>query len=669
MIRRQQPPASDRTNRQMRLLHISDIHVGTPHVGSHQQLVLERLIEAVESEVQEGGDFDILAITGDVVWGQDSNTIPLTEQWNQAAALVPRLQNAAGIESGEQVLIAPGNHDLTRARVNQVNRAFMRTCDWHKFDRALGESASRPNLLAGLREFDDFLTTLGLPGSGRFLADGYYSTVLNINGTTYGVGVGNTAFAAFGPHDGVDDQNHLHFGQSQLNKLVLDLRHCDTTILLTHHPVTWLTNPEEMWIDGRIRDEFDIHLHGHEHRLTVNDTSTLLHLATGATYDHEASSVRNYFSSLEIDPDVRSARLRVWELTDDSGHQWRPTESVRFENGYKKELQAGHLFPKIPTEPPALLAQPAGVAAVPPTGPRSMIALLEERYRFRWITGDYTEDGFASSVFWPVRLRAPTIIHAVQAFVAGGLVAQGAEVNLVVDDLGDPDTNNRQGLERKLRAWMDLVNPESSAQLTVTYLRDALDTAEAAAAGWAIVRSWWSVPTETLHNVFAVSKLVGDGKLWVDSAERSPRKLMSPPMIWAGLAQTYATQTGRAVITLCGDDERSLWDTWQRYCTKSDQLPAGHLFIPSLVDSSGNPIHMGELNLTWQDQVELAEFLSTARAQGNYPALAWLSQYCVDLPCELRGEEIPGVISQESHLGDESRIDMLRQKLAVIVGQ
>jgi hypothetical protein len=425
---------------------------------------------------------------------------------------------------------------------------------------------------------------------------------------------------------------------------------------------------EEHRLDDRLRDEFNLHLHGHEHRLAVDDTSAHLRLGTGAAYDHEGT-VENYFSVLTLDSRNRQARLRVWELTEGSSHRWRPCTRRRFQpDGYATDLNAAHLFP------PAATTTAAGTASVSPAEIRQLDTLrqvvghLEEYFGFRWLTGDYTEVGYAPSVFWPVRLRDPTVIHAVQAFVASALQMRHTEVRLVVDDLGDPETTNRALFESRLRSWMDIVGPNQGDALQISYLLDMLNTPDAAAAGWAVVRNWWSVPRETLINVFRVSKLVADGESFSETAMRSPRRLMSPPMIWAGLALTYPPASSRAIVTLCGDDERLLWDTWQRYCQNSERLPSAHLFIPSLADATGAPIHMAHADMAWRDRVELTRFITDARQRGNYDALHWLSRYCVDLPAELRGEAAPHLIDSEPELTDARRIEALEHALAEIVG-
>src|SRR5204862_8062454 len=79
-----------------------------------------------------------------------------------------------------------------------------------------------------------------------------------------------------------------------------------------------------------------------------------------------------------------------------------------------------------------------------PTPPASVgsatqfIDTLQKSFQFRW-EPIVQAAGRPAAIYWPIRLRPPTPIHAVQCFAAAGLQKGGAEVVLYVDDLGTKD--------------------------------------------------------------------------------------------------------------------------------------------------------------------------------------------------------------------------------------
>ena len=631
----------------------------------HQEVVLDRMVQAVKHEVEECGSIDLLLLTGDLVWGNDPRaTLDVDQQWVTAGDFVSELMNASGDISADNVFVAPGNHDLRREAWGMMQRDFLRSADAKKFEAARNDAMTWEPLALAFAEFDEFLAGLSLPGAGSFSTLGHFAATRTIDDIEVGIAVGNTAFGAFDE----SDRNSLHFGTSQTESLVKATCDSELRLLLTHHPLTWLREDTERMLDLRIRSEFDVHFHGHEHRIRVSDTGQLLRLEGGALYDHEGL-VENYFSVLSLDHRTQTSGLRAWELTEGSGHRWRPCTQWGFENnGHYGNLNALHVY-GASARSDSREAQPPLVvtSAKEQISLKALVGHLDQRYGLRWQTGDFREDGSAPAVFWPVRLREPTIIHAVQAFVAAGLQDRGAQVSLVVDDLGNTGIKGTNGFESKLRGWMDFAIPGQGSGISVTALSDLLAEPTAAAPGWAVVRNWWSIPNETISNVFQVSKLLSDSIDLAAVVERSPRRLMSPPMVWAGLSITYPPDCERSVITLCGDDERLLWETWTKYCDDAQRLPTAHLFLPSLGGADGSPIHMAEDSMSWKDRVELKSFLKESRRRDNYQALAWLSRMCVDLPEDLRGAIPRELVTTEDHLADPERLDALEQALAEIV--
>jgi len=79
----------------------------------------------------------------------------------------------------------------------------------------------------------------------------------------------------------------------------------------------------------------------------------------------------------------------------------------------------------------------------------------QSTYGFRWEPGSLNGGALAGDiVYWPVRLRRPTPIHAVQAYAAAGLERMGAKVILCLDDLGHVAGSDLEALTSALRRWI-----------------------------------------------------------------------------------------------------------------------------------------------------------------------------------------------------------------------
>lgn len=78
------------TRRSVRLLHLSDVHFGRPHVAEH--------VAAAEAFAADGA-FDAIVVSGDV------SQRARRREFQQARALLDRLETIA------PVLVVPGNHD------------------------------------------------------------------------------------------------------------------------------------------------------------------------------------------------------------------------------------------------------------------------------------------------------------------------------------------------------------------------------------------------------------------------------------------------------------------------------------------------------------------------------------------------------------------------------
>lgn len=275
--------------------------------------------------------------------------------------------------------------------------------------------------------------------------------------------------------------------------------------------------------------------------------------------------------------------------------------------------------------------------AVHVTGIASIIQTLKTYYAFEWQPASF--EGENPLVYWPVKLRSPGPIHAVQCFAAVALQAFGADVYLCLDDLGEHDLNLPAHFTKTVARWHKRVRPDLSSFAECSF-QSVIGRSDHEA--WPIVQKWLGFTKDSLAEVLRVAKLLPRDAQALsidDFNQRTPRRLLTPAMVWTCLAQLIAVDTNRPVITLSGFDERPLWDAWRR-CIGAGSARVGHLYIPELEEPGQNdsdrPLHMARTPLNWESERDILRSLKHDLAQPNWNSahriISWCLAGCVSLP-------------------------------------
>ncbi|GAA3198339.1 hypothetical protein ACFO1B_01920 [Dactylosporangium siamense] len=314
-----------------------------------------------------------------------------------------------------------------------------------------------------------------------------------------------------------------------------------------------------------------------------------------------------------------------------------------------------------PAEPVAPVAvPPAGTAlhrvhlptleAILGTRPSAVELLRQLDYEFRWRRVDDTPDTPLELVFWPVRLRQPTLIYAVQATVAAALSARGVRVVLCFDDLaGDQHTRSwRVRFTDEVERWFALVEgarpPEVDSLMAfcspgrvAERLQDP-ELLRRPTHPWAVQLEYYRGDRMILDVARAAKAFPGVGDLEIDDAMvgaqiRTTRaeRLMSTPAIWAYLQFLLRDTRPEAVMTLGGEDEAVMWDQWH------DTFPdsVGHLFHPVMANVRQDARMLGARSFREvEDHLRKAMRLDSWDREDHY--LHWTVQHAVVLHRYLR---------------------------------
>ncbi|WP_327003765.1 SIR2 family protein [Dactylosporangium sp. NBC_01737] len=284
------------------------------------------------------------------------------------------------------------------------------------------------------------------------------------------------------------------------------------------------------------------------------------------------------------------------------------------------------------------------------TRPSAVELLRQLDYEFRWRRVDDTPDAPLDLVFWPVRLRQPTLIYAVQATVAAALSARGVRVVLCFDDLaGDQHTRSwRARFTDEVERWFALVEgarpPEVDSLMSfcspgrvAERLQDP-ELLRRPTHPWAVQLEYYRGDRMILDVARAAKAFPGVGDLDIDDAMvgaqiRTTRaeRLMSTPAIWAYLQYLLRDTRPEAVMTLGGEDEAVMWDQWH------DTFPdsVGHLFHPVMANVRQDARMLGARSFREvEDHLRKAMRLESWDREDHY--LHWIVQHAVVLHRYLR---------------------------------
>jgi hypothetical protein len=278
---------------------------------------------------------------------------------------------------------------------------------------------------------------------------------------------------------------------------------------------------------------------------------------------------------------------------------------------------------------------------------QELIQTLQHSFGFRWEPLRSLQIGTHFVVYWPVRLRQPTPIHAVQCFSAAALQRRGATINLYLDDLGGKECSVEFFMDR-VRLWTQHVGGDFEA-IQVRLFSEVI-TSEVADSIWDNIHIWLGSTEYRLEKVLQIAKLLPReiGTLnWSDVVKQRPRRLLNPPLVWTCLGLAKADSNGQPVLTLGGYDERFLWEAW-RELTNSLEGSAGHLYGAELAEPGtdrAQALHMARTEMAWSSRDDILRALERDQQPNNaepFPRarlMSWLLLGCIALPRYLAGSD------------------------------
>lgn len=647
------------------ILHISDAHIGNPKYALDSQEVFRPFLEDL-AQVRSDLDVspDLIVFNGDLVFGEITQSA-IAGQLEQAHSWIEAVYRATKSPSTTPLLLVPGNHDINRNVIGLDQK------DWVS-------NLSDPQVLYGQMRDNTPLWQRFLerqsgwasfvarhPRAAQFTFEpslNVSSGVLPHGTRRIGVVALNSSWASWRERELGD----LWIGKYQLQHATNLLAGCDFSIIATHHPISWLNQHEQPWMEQRIQAIFRLHLHGHVHDQWYVPYEGHLRVQAGACYTD--STKENAYSWIELDFDSPKARLHFRTYSDKGKGGWGPL----YIPGRTDDHGVAETATLFTTTQPAAVPTPEApaqkTASMAPSGFSQISSLveyieaIETHFAFRWEPGEYDASSKARTlVYWPVRLRRPTPIHAVQAFTAAGLQRLGAEVVLWLDDLGNIETTIPL-FGNTVKQWFNNVSGDFSKVKLRSF--SEIITSDRGGKAWELLQSWLSDAKYHIEDILAISKLWprdGDLTAFTELLGRKSRRILTPAAVWTCLFQTHVENPNCQILTLGGYDERALWEAW-RDCAKTP-LPVSHLFVPAMTEpdkiNREQAVHMARArtNLIWDSKDDIRRALDDASTRSGSLSdgrlIPWSLQGCVQLPrflgslpppININGKEVRGVL-------------------------
>jgi len=278
--------------------------------------------------------------------------------------------------------------------------------------------------------------------------------------------------------------------------------------------------------------------------------------------------------------------------------------------------------------------------AVPPPDVAGLLVQLERRFGWTTHHARHEQPGI---LLWPVRLRPrASVIHMVQALVAGALASRGMQLVICLDDFGPQDPEARSRFVSDIERWIR--HTGMAAAPSFVSLKGFIDGQRQQADRppeetllrptdpWAVAQAFYGSHNPSLYSVLAAVKAVPNIAT-IEELERNAwnivqallskdaNRLLTPMTLWSCLQHLLLEHPSSKVVTLGGRDEALFWSQWR----EAFGLGVGQLYNPHIKSLS----HKSEM-LRWATAAELKRHLQRSieiagwDAEGSY--IPWLFQ-------------------------------------------
>ena len=259
-----------------------------------------------------------------------------------------------------------------------------------------------------------------------------------------------------------------------------------------------------------------------------------------------------------------------------------------------------------------------------------------------------------AGVIWVHRAREANLVHGVFSLAAAAATRAGLPVHLLLDDLSVNDRRNHDlcvELESRIRTWVAFASGDD-ARLSTGLYSEVLTESYVTERGWSAVTDYLN-PSIGVLDFLVASKVISPLQSTVNAEESvqallrnaeslSDEKLITPLRNWLVFEKQITSILAQSpggmadsVITLGGEDERTLWEAFHRGCSDNLSSRVRHIYL--------RPIPMPSYRSPWQeralsartDRSMLSTYLANRTPSDRADLLEWLLTTAVRLPASL----------------------------------
>lgn len=303
-------------------LHLSDFHARLRD-GWDSQVITDALVRDLKSVQSEHGlRPDLVFFTGDAAFGSVGGE-KMAHQYQMVRSFLDGVRHAFDPEIPlRDVYLVPGNHDVDRSEITPGETEWLRNPDrkLHDVIGAMRDTTKQWRAwMERLASYRNFLTSYGLlhlsPDDPHLI----WADSREISGVRVGIAGLNSAWSC------VDDQDKakLWLGTDwQVSQIKQRMGPVAFSFALIHHPGNWFTSHEDPVAFGKLRQDFHLVLHGHEHQewVEINGDGRLV-LSAGACYEVSWMASGYSFGQIDLHKHNGTVILREW---DPLGRGWVP---------------------------------------------------------------------------------------------------------------------------------------------------------------------------------------------------------------------------------------------------------------------------------------------------------------------------------------------------------
>ncbi|MET4678842.1 metallophosphoesterase [Stenotrophomonas rhizophila] len=278
-------------------LHFSDAHFGMREQGRLWSRFGPKLRDDLEKILEKTGDIDFIVFSGDLT--QRGAKVEFSQFSEEMDSVLSTIRAVTG--QAPKIIAVPGNHDLTRPpALESEAMALKQYWDSSALQDGIWREEGRKyrDYLQGIFgefiEWQDGAIRSGMHAppakTGLMPGDAIYE--FTGGGASIGVVALNSAWLQL---DGAEYKGKLHMDALQLMELTgqrVDewTRSRDVNLLISHHPVSWLSARSMVSWERDINPpgRFDLHLFGHMHE---PETSTVAYGGSQSRQSVQAASL------------------------------------------------------------------------------------------------------------------------------------------------------------------------------------------------------------------------------------------------------------------------------------------------------------------------------------------------------------------------------------------